>query len=117
MTAEIDEEWLADQFFEKGKQYQPAPSHYLCKEFAKIVFHILNARYELAQPEAELVAVEDIDVEVAIAEAIAVMDSKTDYCETGVPVLKYLKHHGWVVMQSKRDADAIAEALNTIENR
>jgi hypothetical protein len=70
-----------------------------------------------SEPQSIWVSVADIDVEVAIAEAIAVMDSKTDYCETGVPVLKYLKHHGWVVMQSKRDADAIAEALNTIENR
>ena len=48
MTAEIDEEWLADQFFEKGKQYQPPPSHYLCKEFAKIFQHVLkHSRYEL----------------------------------------------------------------------
>jgi hypothetical protein len=64
--------------------------------------------------ESGWVPVDDEEVEVAIAEAIAATDPKTDYCETGVPVLKYLKQHGWTVMQSKRDADAITKALSSI---
>lgn len=48
-----------------------------------------------------LVEVMDLDVEVAIAEAIAVMPKNTDYCETGVSVLKHLKALGYIVMEDK----------------
>ena len=61
-----------------------------------------------ARPKREIcwVPVPDEDVEVAIAEAIAVMEPKTDYCEKGVPVLKDLKKYGWRVMQEKNQGIA-----------
>lgn len=54
---------------------------------------------ENARLKRELVEVPDEDVEIAIAEAIAVMPSRTDYCEKGIPILKDLKKRGYVVMQ------------------
>ena len=45
------------------------------------------------------VQVEDIDVEIAIAEAIQLMPPRITYEEKGVPILDYLKKHGWSVMQ------------------
>jgi hypothetical protein len=45
------------------------------------------------------VPVADEDVEVAIAEAIAVIEPRTDYCEKGIPILADLKKYGWSVMQ------------------
>jgi hypothetical protein len=62
--------------------------------------------------EAGWVPVDDMDIEIAIVEAIQPMSPKTAYEEKGIPVLAYLKQHGYIVMQSKADADAITSALN-----
>lgn len=46
-------------------------------------------------PERESVAVEDVDVEIAIAEAIHLIPKGTTYEDTGTPVLEYLKKCGF----------------------
>ena len=54
------------------------------------------------------VEVEDIDVEIAIAEAIAIMNPRMVYTDKGEPVLAYLKKHGWKVMEpsaAKKERD------------
>lgn len=54
------------------------------------------------------VEVEDIDVEIAIAEAIQLMPPKTTYEDKGTPVLAYLKKMGWKVMEyssAKKERD------------
>ncbi len=52
-----------------------------------------------------LVEVDDIDVEIAIAEAIQLMPPRTTYEEKGVPVLAYLKKYGWKIMEEKSTKD------------
>lgn len=49
--------------------------------------------------DTSFVEVDDIDVEIAIAEAIQLMPPRTTYEEKGVPVLAYLKKMGWKVME------------------
>lgn len=51
--------------------------------------------------DTSFIEVDDIDVEIAIAEAIAVMNPRMVYTDKGEPVLAYLKKHGWKVMEEK----------------
>ena len=50
-------------------------------------------------PEQDIVEVPDIDVEIAIAEAIQLLPRDHAYEDKGVPVLRYLKNLGYRVTQ------------------
>lgn len=80
------QDWFANTQDGYGIDYSRASD--ICHYFARVM-------------KRELVAVDDIDVEIAIAEAIAVLPPRMVYHDKGEPVLAYLKKHGWVVMQEK----------------
>lgn len=56
-----------------------------------------NAEY-FGQAQSE---VDDLDVEIAIAEAIQLIPNGTTYEEKGTPVLAYLKKHGWKIVDAQ----------------
>jgi hypothetical protein len=68
--------------------------------YAEAMEEIETLKERLA--EQKPVAAEDIDVEIAIAEAVQLMPPRTTYEEKGVPILKYLKKHGYVVMHADK---------------
>lgn len=74
-----------------------------------MVVSMPNSRnIKMTKPDTSTVEVDDIDVEIAIAEAIAVLPPRTVYDEKGVPILAYLKKHGWKVMEpssAKKERD------------
>lgn len=57
--------------------------------------------HEEKPPKREFRPVDDTDVEIAIAEAIAVMSPDTEYTEKGAPVLKHLKSLGYKVIEGQ----------------
>ncbi len=94
-----DDQWAIDAFY---KGYDKANADFKENGFTGLKPIIGGIRSLLAAvnaPKREYVEVPDEDVEVAIAEAIALIPKKTDYCETGIPVLKELKKYGWRIIK------------------
>lgn len=55
----------------------------------------------MTSTDTSYVEVDDLDVEIAIAEAIQLLPPRTCYEDKGTPVLAYLKKMGWKVMEEK----------------